>query len=298
MEEKKPSESAISAAMTRAAHLILDDDPKILHDTLALSFSSMPDEQAVISTLNAFYKEMGQEMSPDFAKDYALSSRAYLVVRQRYAEDELGKALERGISQYVILGAGLDSFACRRPDLENKLKVFEVDHPDTQEWKKMRLRELGIDLPLNLTFVPVDFERQNLTNELRLAGCRIDIPAFFSMLGVVHYLTEGAIFQTLREIAVMATGSEIVFDYMLLNSLLDERDRRGITWGRSQKRQQGVQSQFDPVVLGERLKEIGYNDYLPVSECASKEVVSLPVHPSLKKSDLDMICGKLREIMC
>lgn len=96
-----------------------------------MKFSGVQDETTLVSTLNTFYKEMGQEIGQEFVHAYAQSSRAYLVVRQRYTEDELSNALERGVSQYVILGAGLDSFANRRQDLEHKLRVFEVDHPNT-----------------------------------------------------------------------------------------------------------------------------------------------------------------------
>lgn len=269
---QKPSESAISAAMTRAAHLILDDEPKILNDDFALRFSGMQDETALRSTLNTFYAEMGQKITQEHANAYAQSSRAYLVVWNRYAEDELGKALERGVSQYVILGAGLDSFAYRRQDLENKLRVFEVDHPATQQWKKMRLRELDINPPRNLTFVPVDFEKQRLTDELRVAGCRLGVPVFFFMLGVAHYLTQGAVFQTLREVASMAPGSEIIFDYMLSDSLLHEQDRRIVAWGKARERRQPWISQFDPIILAERLKEMGF---VEMSDFGPEEANSL-----------------------
>lgn len=269
---QKPSESAISAAMTRAAHLILDDEPKILNDDFALRFSGIQNEAALRSILNAFYAEMGKRITQEHACAYARSSRAYLVVWNRYIEDELDKALDHGVSQYVILGAGLDSFAYRRQDLENKLRVFEVDHPATQQWKKRRLRELDINLPRNLTLVTVDFENQRLMDRLRLAGCRLGAPVFFSMLGVAHYLTQGAVFQTLREIANMAPGSEIIFDYMLSDSLLSEQDRRTIAWGKACERQQPWISQFDPTILTERLKEMGF---IEISDFGPEEANSL-----------------------
>jgi methyltransferase (TIGR00027 family) len=113
-------------------------------------------------------------------------------VRSRYAEDELSKAIERGVAQYVILGAGLDSFAYRRRDLAEVIHVFEVDYPATQAWKQARLRTLGITLPSNLTFIPIDFEKQALADALRAGGYRAEKPAFFSWLGVTEYLTEEA----------------------------------------------------------------------------------------------------------
>jgi methyltransferase (TIGR00027 family) len=258
MEARKPSESAIAAAMIRASHLILDDNPKILQDTLAWKFSGAANKKAVITSLDSFYNGMAREMSPEFAHAFSVSGRAYSVIRQRYAEDELGKALGHGVSQYVILGAGLDSFAFRQPDLEKKLRVFEVDHTDTQDWKKRRLSELGIAIPRNLVFVPLDFETQLLSEELRLAGCKLDFQAYFSLLGVAHYISQAALFQTLNEIVHMAPGSEIVFDYALVDSLLDERERQGVVWIKSQKRQQPAQSQFDPAILKAKLEDLGF----------------------------------------
>ena len=129
-------------------------------------------------------------------------------MRSRYTEDELSKALARGIKQYVILGAGLDSFAYRRRDLADVLRVFEVDHPATQQWKRVRLQELGIELPPNLTFIPINFEQQTVTAALQAGGYWPEEPAFFSWLGVIGYLTEEATFKTLREVVAAAPGSE------------------------------------------------------------------------------------------
>jgi methyltransferase (TIGR00027 family) len=110
-----------------------------------------------------------------------------VVLRSRYVEDELDQAIKRGVSQYVILGAGLDSFAYRKRHLVDVLRVFEVDHPATQTWKRERLKAVGVDLPTNLTFVPLDFEKQSLIETLRMKGYRSDTPALFSWLGVVPY---------------------------------------------------------------------------------------------------------------
>src|SRR5262249_23934854 len=146
MEEGQPSVTAIGAAIMRAAHLVLDDDPKILQDPLALGLSGVENEAGVLATLKAFQAEIAQQSTPEVAQVLARHSRANLAMRQRYTEDELGKALERGVMQYVMLGAGLDSFAYRRPDLAGSLRIFEVDHPATQQWKQGRLRELNISL--------------------------------------------------------------------------------------------------------------------------------------------------------
>ena len=139
------------------------------------------------------------------------------------------------------------------------MRVFEIDLPAMQQWKKARLQELNITLPGNLTFVPVDFEKQNLTEELRSHGFRKDIPAFFSWLGVTQYLTESAVFQTLREVASMATGSEIIFEYVLPESLLDGSDRQMVAGGKTNPGEPWI-SMFEPVELAERVKETGYSE--------------------------------------
>jgi methyltransferase (TIGR00027 family) len=115
-----------------------------------------------------------------------------LAARSRYAEDELHTAIKRGIQQYVVLGAGLDTFAYRNPYPQDVLHVFEVDHPATQIWKRTRLEEAGITIPRTLTFTPVDFEIQTLEDGLRRAGFDTSKAAFFSWLGVTMYLTSSA----------------------------------------------------------------------------------------------------------
>lgn len=255
MEEGQPSRTAIFAAMARADHLITDDEPKILRDDLALGFSGMQNEAELRAAVETLLTKVGQLLTPEYAKAFWQSYRGNVVVRQRYTEDELDKAVKRGVSQYVILGAGLDSSAYRRRNLENKLKIFEIDLPAMQQWKKARLEELNISLPRNLTYIPMDFDKQNLTDELCANGYQKDIPAFFSWLAVTQYLIESAVFQTLREVASMASGSEIVFDYVLPESMLSNGDRKmaaiiktGESWA----------STFDPVKLAERVRETGY----------------------------------------
>jgi methyltransferase (TIGR00027 family) len=129
------------AAMIRAAHLLWDDAPTIFQDPLALGLSGVESPGALQATIRTMR-----------AEPY---NYAGVLVRQRYAEDELATAVQRGVGQYVILGAGLDSFAYRRPDLATLLRVFEVDHPATQQWKRARLRALAVQLPSNLTFIRV-----------------------------------------------------------------------------------------------------------------------------------------------
>ena len=149
-----------------------------------------------------------------------------MVARSRYLEDEVEQALERGVSQYVILGAGLDSFAYRRKDVAKLVRVFEVDHPATQAWKRSRLKQLGVELPPNLTLVPVDFERQSLIESLRQNGYSTEVPGFFSWLGVIPYLTPDAIFTTLRTVAALPPGTQIIFEYGIPKKMLDEESQK------------------------------------------------------------------------
>jgi methyltransferase (TIGR00027 family) len=210
MEEGRPSITALSAAIHRAAHQLLDV-PRVLDDPLALRIIGAKTESALRSNPGRFRKSRFM--------------RAFIVLRSRYAEDELARAIQRGVRQYVILGAGLDTFAYRNPYPGSRLRVFEVDHPATQSWKRVRLREEDIAIPASLTFAPVDFERQTLANGLNRAGFRTEESAFFSLLGVAVYLTKTAAMETFKFVASLPAGSEIVFDYSILPSMLSESQR-------------------------------------------------------------------------
>ena len=143
------------------------------------------------------------------------------ILRLRYAEEQLDAAVDHGVGQYVILGAGFDTFALRRPDVVDRLRVFELDHPATQQAKRNRLRRLGMELPQNLVFAPVDFESDSLDAALTAAGFDAERPAFFSWLGVTYYLTVEAIRETLDGIAACAApGSFLLLDYKLPTSSL------------------------------------------------------------------------------
>ncbi|SPD75201.1 conserved hypothetical protein [uncultured Desulfobacterium sp.] len=260
MEEKCPSWSASAAAMTRAAHLLVDDDPKILQDNFALGLSGFDDEATLRSALEAQMAEAISRTTPLIAKNMIMSYRAFAVMRHRYTEDELEKALEAGISQYVILGTGLDSFALRRPDLHQVLDIYEIDHPATQQWKRQRMQALNIAPPPNLKFLPIDFETKSLTECLKAGDYAINKPAFFSWLGVTQYLTEDAVFKNLQEISALAEGSEVVFEYTVLDSLLNEEDRQLLAIFKASAAARGEPwlNQFDPDILAEKLMDIGF----------------------------------------
>ena len=210
MDAGRPSATAQEAAILRAAHQILDK-PRIFDDPIALQIIGAKAESALRSNPERFNTRR--------------SLRAFIALRSRYAEDELARAVKRGTRQYVILGAGLDTFPYRNPYPESSLRVFEVDHPATQSWKRQRLGEAGIGTPDSLVFVPIDFERQTLADRLNRAGFRADRASFFSWLGVVVYLTKPAVMETFKFVASLAVGSEIVFDYGVPSSLLTENQR-------------------------------------------------------------------------
>jgi methyltransferase (TIGR00027 family) len=206
MLEAKPSRTAFRVALRRAAHQLIDH-PKVFDDPLAV---------AIIGTDAA-----GRLESSESSLTHAL--RAFIAVRSRYAEDQLAAAVERGMRQYVLLGAGLDTFAYR--NFYPGLRVYEVDHPATQSWKRHQLEKAAIAIPENAVLVPMNFERDKLADVLTNAGLRLGQPAFFSWLGVVPYLTESAFDETARFIASLPSPSAVVFDYALDRSALGLRER-------------------------------------------------------------------------
>lgn len=201
MQDGHPSETANGAAVLRAVHQLLDDEPKLLHDPIV---PRLLDE----SVLDRIRTDPSPFQIPQL---HAL--RAHVVLRSRYAEDRLEAAVRHGVRQYVVLGAGFDTFAYRQPVWAHALRVFEVDHPDSQAWKRGRLRRAGIRVPANVTYAPIDFERETLGDALAAAGLDARAPVFCSWLGVTVYLTPGAIAATLRAVASYPRGSELVLTF-------------------------------------------------------------------------------------
>jgi len=204
----------MTAAAARAAHLLVDSEPRIFADSLAALL--LGDEA---ETYLRYHREHGDH--PLLA-----GTRAQATCRSRFTEDQLALAAARGTAQYVILGAGLDSFACRS-ELAGRLRVFEVDHPATQQRKRALLAAARLAEPPTLTWVPVDFETGELIAALTAAGLDPAAPAFVSWLGVTMYLTAEAIGATLASLSRLAPGSELVTDYMLTADL---RDADGVTY--------------------------------------------------------------------
>jgi len=187
--------------------------------------------------------------------------RAFIALRSRYAEDRLAEAVERGVRQYVVLGAGLDTFGYRNPHANRGLRVFEVDHPATQRWKRAQLAAVGIPLPASLTFTPVDFETQDLAGQLRAAGFDSRQPAFFSLLGVVVYLTEAAAMQSFGFVSRCAPGTEIVFEFSLPASQLSDTARtyREMAMARVAAIGEPWITFFEPEPLAGKLRTLGFS---------------------------------------
>ncbi len=203
MEQNSPSLTAYKVAMMRAAHQILDN-PRVFEDPIALRIVGTQDDSEIHSEKRKFKTRLHSYL------------RAIVVARSRFVEDELSVAIKRGVRQYVILGAGLDTFAYRNPYSSMGLRVFEVDYPATQEWKRRQLNAAEIPIPETLTFAPIDFESQSLADRLDNAGFRTDEPSFFSWLGVTMYLTRETMMATMESISSSTpSGSGIVFDYVI-----------------------------------------------------------------------------------
>ncbi len=208
-----PDSTAVRVALWRALHAQLDAPPHVLEDEVGLALVA-PEES--------------WRQRPDMDPQGTRGFRAHIVARARFIEDLVAEQAARGIMQYLLLGAGLDTFAQRRPQLASRLRIFEVDRPGPQEWKRRRLIELGFGVPEWLRLVPVDFEAgQSSWTQLAAAGFDARRPAVVASTGVSMYLTRDANLTTLRQIAALAPGSTLAMTFMLPLELLapDERPR-------------------------------------------------------------------------
>ena len=243
----------------RAAHLLLDDDPKIFRDDFALRFGGCESEASLRQETSKYLAEIAAKVGPEIAQRVLQAGRAVMIMRSRYTEDALSQAIANGITCYVILGAGLDSFAWRHPHLASRVEVVEVDHPSSQQWKRRRLQELGIAEPPNLKFFPIDFEKQTLLDGLRDGGYRLDKQAFFSWLGVTQYLTRETVLDTLKQVATLASGTEISFTFVVPQNLLARDDQRSLAMAAAAAAARGEPwlTFFEPAELTWQLQELG-----------------------------------------
>ena len=255
MRSNRSSKTAEIAAAVRAGHLAFDSPPKIFEDPLAGDLVMIP-----------FYRAIAKSRAVNWISANLLFRRLRpvmieILIRARYAEDQLSKAVGKGVRQYVLLGAGLDSFAWRHPAWSEGLRVFEVDHPETQETKRRRLAELGLAIPSYLEFAPVDFEGETIADCLARSSFARDRTAFFNWMGTVPYLTREAVFNTLNSMAGFACpGSEIVFEYPILIELFDPKARKAYEKGQRYVTRRGEPWIFfgDPRQLPGEIERCGY----------------------------------------
>ena len=243
MRAGAPSRTALGAAAYRAIHQAVDG-AAIFADPYALKIL----DQATRDSLDAIAADPSQRQM-----------RLFIVARSRFSEDALAASVARGVRQVVVLGAGLDTFSLRNPFAAEGVRVFEVDHPSTQAWKRERITQAGLSQPALLTFAPVDFERQSLAEGLANAGFQANRPAFFQWLGVTPYLTREAIFGTLDFIAAIPQ-SAVVFDYAepVENHAPERRARLTAAAERAAARGEPWLSFFEPAELAPVLRDKGF----------------------------------------
>lgn len=207
----EPDQTAVRTALWRALHIQADPEPHILNDEVGLQLVDPAD---------------GWKNRPDMAPDFTRRVRLAIVTRSRFIEDLAINYFENGITQYILLGAGLDTFSQRRPNKLANLQIFEIDHPDTLAWKKQRLTELGYNIPSSLHFVSVDFENgDSWLESLKNAGFDSNKPAFIASTGVSMYLTKKAILDTLEQISNLPPKSKLVMTFMLPFHLISKVDQ-------------------------------------------------------------------------
>lgn len=266
MAEKQAGLTAIAMAYARAHHAT-HDSPKIFDDFLANSLFTSEErirtDQDWANLLQYIAPELAAT-NPDPATALAwvvqLTNGPITLPRSRYTEDSLEQAIKDGVRQYIILGAGLDTFAYRRPDLSDRLQVFELDHPATQAIKRERSAAAGWEHPTNLHFVPVDFAQESLSEALGRSSYDPTQLSFFNWLGVSFYLTREVVFNTLRSVAsAAAQGSTIVFDYLDTDAFIPEKVSKRVQQMQWMAQQLGepIKSGFDPLTLSANLKQLG-----------------------------------------
>lgn len=224
-----PDSTAVRVALWRAMHVQVDPPPHVLEDEIGLRLAAPGDDW---------------RRRPDMDPDATRGFRAAVVARARFIEDLVAEQADRGVTQYVILGAGMDTFAQRKPEIASRLRLFEVDQPGPQAWKRHRLVELGYGIPGWLRLVPVDFEAsESWLERLTAAGFDPSRPAVIVSTGVTMYLTEDATAATLRQIAGLAPGSTLAMTFLLPAELLDDADRPGL-----RASQEGAQAAGTPFI--------------------------------------------------
>ena len=253
MKPTQRSKTAEAVAAVRAAH-VLYDRPVVFEDPFAIHLTSLAWRVIAKNPLLHWLvvRTILRRLRP---------VRAQILARARYAEEKLENAVARGIDQYVVMGAGLDSFAWRRRDLAAKLRVYELDHPATQSGKRDRLARLGFAIPDNLELIAVDFERESVADALARSSYHRERRAFFSWLGTVQYIAQEAVMATLRSVvAIAAAGSELVLTYNIPTNFVEPSDRATVerVLRFAARRGEPFISFFDPKTFPEEVCTLGY----------------------------------------
>lgn len=253
----QPESSAVRVALWRALHLMVDAAPHVLEDDVGLKLLAPKEGWRKRSDMNA-------EATKPF--------RASILGRARFIEDLVEDEARLGAQQYVILGAGLDTFAQRRPDLVPRLKIFELDQPGPQAWKRQRLVELGYRIPDGLTFVPVDFEKDSWWDRLIAEDFDSRAPAVVASTGVSMYLQRDAVVATLRQAGKLAPGSTFVMSFLVPRELASPEVRHGLSMSERGARASGTPfvSFFTPEEILSSARECGFRDvrHVPSAEIA------------------------------
>jgi methyltransferase (TIGR00027 family) len=248
-----PDSTAVRVALWRALHVEVDAPPHVLEDTVGLKLAA-PDE--------------GWRLRGDMHPEGTRMFRASIVARARFIEDLVAEQSARSVDQYVLLGAGLDTFVQRRPELASQLRVFEIDQPGTQAWKRQRLVELGYGIPDGLKLVPVDFEAgESWRQKLVAAGFDTGRPAVVTSTGVSMYLTREAIMALLRDAAAFAPGSIFAMSFLLPLEMSEPAVRPGMEMAAKGARASGTPfiSFFRPAEIMAMAREAGFRDVRHVS---------------------------------
>ena len=276
-QTEAPDSTAVRVALWRAMHVQVDPPPHVLEDEIGLQLAA-PDE--------------GWRRRPDMDPAGTSRFRAAIVARARFIEDLVAEQAGHGVAQYVILGAGLDTFAQRRPELASRLRVFEVDQPGPQAWKRQRLIELGFGIPDWLRLVPVDFEAGgSWWQQLAAAGFDPGRPAVVVSTGVSMYLTKDATAATLRQIAGLAPGSTLAMTFLLPAELLDDADRPGLQMAEKGARASGTPfiSFYTPQEMLALAREAGFQEARHVPGRCSPSATS-PIGPMAFARRAERIC--------
>ncbi len=267
MQDNQVSITALITAFSRGYHATYDS-PKIFDDFLASQLFS-PEEHIFfrkqIAALLPIIDSKTAAANPDEETALRLvmqiNNGPITLSRSRFTEDCLEQSIASGLDQYVILGAGLDTFVVRHPELVDKLQVFEVDHPAMQTEKLTRLHRISPEIPANLHMIPVDFSRDDLEKALIQSGYRLEKPGFFSWLGVTYYLDRSAIQSTMQTLANIAvSGCELVFDYKNEEAFQPEKNPSSSEIIQTITRRSGepMKTGFNPARLEEELMQYGF----------------------------------------